>query len=52
MSTLPIGDYAMLSDCRSAALVSRAVGHTDYPARPGAAAWSVAGLDAPAHGAA
>src|ERR1700682_2152263 len=24
MSTLPIGDYALLSDCRSAALVSRA----------------------------
>jgi alpha,alpha-trehalase len=23
MSTLPIGDYALLSDCRSAALVSR-----------------------------
>ena len=26
MNDLPIGDYALLSDCRSAALVSRAVG--------------------------
>ena len=24
MTSLPIGDYALLSDCRSAALVSRA----------------------------
>jgi hypothetical protein len=30
----------------------QAVRHTGYRARPGAAAWSVAGLDAPAHGAA
>ncbi len=39
MSTLPIADYAILSDCRSAALVSRA-GSVDW--------WCPARFDAPA----
>jgi len=38
MSTLPIADYALLSDCRSAALVSRS-GSVDW--------WCVPRFDGP-----